>query len=157
MTPAVNIAKRAGIAYQLHDYEHSPDSVSYGLEAAQKLGQDPNQVFKTLVIQWEDNKLAVGIVPVCTTLNLKQIAKALGAKKAVMANRFDVEKSTGYVMGGVSPLGQKKTLPTVIDESAMTFTTIYVSAGKRGLEIELSPQDLTRLTDAIVAPIGKVG
>ena len=157
MTPAINIAKRAEIVYQLHDYEHSPDSVSYGLEAAEKLGQDPNQVFKTLVIQWEGGKLAVGIVPVCTTLNLKQMAKALGAKKAAMANRFDVEKSTGYVMGGVSPLGQKKTLPTVIDESALTFTTIYVSAGKRGLEIELSPKDLTRLTDAIVAPIGKVG
>ena len=156
MTPAINAAKREGIHYQLHEYEHKAGVDSYGLEAAEKLGQNPERVFKTLVVQLDTDKLAVGIVPVCRTLNLKQIAKKLGAKKAEMANRVAVERSTGYIMGGVSPLAQKKSLPTVIDQSATQFETIYVSAGRRGLEIELSPEDLMQLTRGVFAPISNI-
>ncbi|NDL70806.1 Cys-tRNA(Pro) deacylase [Vreelandella alkaliphila] len=145
MTPAINSAKHAGIAFQLHEYHHDAAAQSYGIEAAEKLGIAAEQVFKTLVVKLDGRQLAVGIVPVNSQLGLKQLARAAGAKKATMALPEEVERSTGYVLGGVSPLGQKKRLPTFIDDSARTFSTLYVSAGRRGLEIELAPSDLAAL------------
>jgi Cys-tRNA(Pro)/Cys-tRNA(Cys) deacylase len=148
MTPAIELAKQRGIAHQVHQYQHDPAAASYGLEAAEKLGLLPQQVFKTLVLSLDSKQLAVAILPVDQLLSMKQLAKALGAKKADMANAADVMRSTGYVLGGVSPLGQKKLLPSVIDSSAQQFATIYVSAGRRGLEIELSAADLRQLLNA---------
>ena len=148
MTPAIELAKQRGIAHQVHQYQHDPAAASYGLEAAEKLGLLPQQVFKTLVLSLDNKQLAVAVLPVDQLLSMKQLAKALGAKKADMANAADVMRSTGYVLGGVSPLGQKKLLPTVIDSSAQQFATIYVSAGRRGLEIELSAADLRQLLNA---------
>jgi len=153
MTPAINIAKKAKVSHTIHEYTHDPSSESYGTEAAEKLGLAAEQVFKTLVVSLDGKMLAVGIVPVAGKLNLKQIAKAAGAKKAAMADPAEVERATGYVLGGVSPLGQKKRLATFIDDSAQAFATIHVSAGRRGLEIELAPEDLARLTGARFAPI----
>ena len=153
MTPAVDMAKKQKIAHQVHEYKHDPSSIAYGLEAAEKLGIDQNRVFKTLVVSTDRGELAVAIIPVANTLSLKAMAKTLKAKKAVMALPKDVERSTGYVLGGVSPLGQKKRLLTVIDNSAKDHKTIYVSAGKRGLEIELSTLDLAILTKATLADI----
>ncbi|MFE8070274.1 Cys-tRNA(Pro) deacylase [Marinobacteraceae bacterium S3BR75-40.1] len=153
MTPAINLVRQKKIAHQVHEYTHDANSESYGLEAAEKLGLSPEQVFKTLVVEVDKKALVVGIVPVSAQLSMKQIAKAVGAKKAVMASPAEVERSTGYVLGGVSPLGQKKRLKTVIDESAREFETIHVSAGRRGLEIELSPLDLQGLLDGMFAPI----
>ena len=153
MTPAINSAKHAGIAFQLHEYEHEAAAHSYGLEAAEKLGVAAPQVFKTLVVKLDDKHLAVGIVPVNCQLGLKQIAKAAGAKKATMAEPAEVERTTGYVLGGVSPLGQKRRLATFIDSSAESFANIYVSAGRRGLEIELSPRDLASLSQATFVPL----
>ncbi|MDP3535523.1 Cys-tRNA(Pro) deacylase [Halomonas sp. M1] len=151
MTPAINSAKRAGIVFQLHEYQHDAAAPSYGQEAAEKLGVAVEQVFKTLVVKLDGKQLAVGIVPVSCQLGLKQIAKAAGAKKAAMAEPPEVERTTGYVLGGVSPLGQKKRLPTYIDASAQGFSTLYVSAGRRGLEIELSPNDLATLSQGCFA------
>ncbi|KPQ26428.1 Cys-tRNA(Pro) deacylase [Halomonas sp. HL-93] len=153
MTPAINSAKHAGIGFQVHEYQHDTSAESYGLEAAEKLGVAAAQVFKTLVVTLDGKQLAVGIVPVTGQLNLKKIAKAAGAKKAAMADPDEVERATGYVLGGVSPLGQKKRLATFLDASAEGFATLYVSAGRRGLEIELSPQDLLSLSQAQLAPI----
>ena len=153
MTPAINAAKKAKVYFVVHEYDHDPAAASYGGEAAEKLGISEARVFKTLVVDDGANRLAVGIVPVSSMLNLKKIAKALGAKKVAMADGADVERSTGYVLGGVSPLGQKKRLKTVIDESARDFETIHVSAGRRGLEIELAPADLAKLTGAVFAEI----
>lgn len=153
MTPGIHLARKAKIAYTVHEYEHSPASESYGLEAADKMGVPAARVFKTLVVSLENREMVVGIVPVASMLNMKLIAKAAGAKKAGMASAADVERSTGYVLGGVSPLGQKKRLRTIIDSSAREFPTVYVSAGRRGLEIELSPDDLQRLTHAVFAEI----
>ena len=155
MTPAIDLAKQQGIAYTVHHYQHEPASVSYGLEAAEKLGVKPERVFKTLVLQLDGKQLAVAVLPVNQQLSMKLAAKALGAKKAEMANAADVMRSTGYVLGGVSPLGQKKPLPTLIDNSAQQFASIYISAGKRGLEIELAAEDLRRLLDAQFAAIGQ--
>ena len=148
MTPGIVAAKRSGITYAVHEYEHEASAESYGLEAAEKLGLDPAQVFKTLVVQLDGRELAVAVLPVSDMLSMKRIAKACGAKKAAMADTAAVERSTGYVLGGVSPLGQKKRLRTVIDASASEHPTIYVSAGRRGLEIELAPSDLADLLDA---------
>ncbi|TVP49570.1 MAG: Cys-tRNA(Pro) deacylase [Halomonas sp.] len=148
MTPAINSAKQAGFAFQLHEYDHDVAAPSYGLEAAEKLGIAVEQVFKTLVVKLDGKQLAVGIVPVHRQLGLKQIAKAAGAKKATMAEPTEVERTTGYVLGGVSPLGQKRRLATFIDISADTYPSIYVSAGRRGLEIELAPRDLAKLSQA---------
>ena len=145
MTPAINVLKKNKIVHQLHEYAHDSTSKSYGLEAAQKLAVPADRVFKTLVINLDGKALAVGVIPVSSKLSLKLIAKAAGAKKASMATQSDVERSTGYVLGGVSPLGQKKRLKTIIDSSAKNFSTIYVSAGRRGLEIELTPDDLKDL------------
>ena len=123
------------------------------MEAAEKMGVPPQRVFKTLVVSLDNHQQVVGIVPVSCMLSMKLIAKAAGAKKALMADKADVERSTGYVLGGVSPLGQKRRLKTIIDSSAQGFPTIYVSAGRRGLEIELSPADLKRLVDGQFAEI----
>ena len=153
MTPAIKLLQKQGIPHQVHEYRHDPASSSYGLEAAEKLGLAPEQVFKTLVAQTDQNTLVVGLVPVCAQLDLKGLAKAAGAKKATMADPADVERVTGYVMGGVSPLGQKKRLKTLIDSSAQDFATCFVSAGRRGLEIELSPGDLCDLVGGQFAAI----
>ncbi len=150
MTPAIKLAKKSGIEFKLHEYLHDPTSQSYGEEAAKLLGLNPAQVFKTLLVSLnsQPNNLAVAVIPVSHQLSLKAIAKSLNAKKAEMADPKLAEKTTGYIVGGISPLGQKKRLPTVIDQSAEGFSSINVSAGKRGLEIELSPQDLVQLTHA---------
>ena len=153
MTPGINVAKKAKIAYTIHQYSHDPASESYGLEAAEKMGVPAERVFKTLVVSLDNKDLAVAVVPVSSMLSMKLIAKAAGSKKAGMASASDVERSTGYVLGGVSPLGQKKRLKTVIDASAGSFPTIFVSAGRRGLEIELSPNDLRSLTNGSFAAI----
>ena len=142
MTPAVDLLRARGIAHTLHEYVHDPAAASFGLEAAEKLGVDPGRVFKTLVVRLDDRPFAVGVVPVSGHLNLKRMAKACAARKAAMAGADDVRRATGYVPGGVSPLGQKKRLLTVIDSSAKDFPTIFVSAGRRGLDIELKPADL---------------
>jgi Cys-tRNA(Pro)/Cys-tRNA(Cys) deacylase len=155
MTPAVALAKKSGIEFKTHQYEHDPNHPSYGEEAAEKLGIDPARVFKTLVISLDGKRLAVTVVPVVKKLDLKSAAKALGAKKAGMAEATEAERATGYVMGGVSPLGQKRRLATSIDESARNFETIFVSAGRRGLEIELSADDLSRLLKANFAPLAR--
>ena len=148
MTPAIKLAKKRSLDYRLHEYTHDTNATSYGLEAAEKLGVAAEQVFKTLVVQTEMTTLAVAIVPVDSTVNFKKMAKAIGCKKVQMADPKQVERSTGYVLGGVSPLGQKKRLLTIIDSSAQQQPTIYVSAGRRGLEIELSAQQLAETLDA---------
>ena len=150
MTPAVVAAERAGIPFTLHEYEHEAGA-AYGLEAAAKTGVDAARVFKTLVVS-QDGALSVAIVPVAAQLDLR----ALG-KRAALADRAAAERATGYVLGGISPLGQRKRLPTLLDESALAFETIFVSAGRRGLEIELAPDDLVRLTDARVAAVASGG
>jgi Cys-tRNA(Pro)/Cys-tRNA(Cys) deacylase len=149
MTPAIRAANKAKINFMVHKYAHDPASESYGKEAANKLGVAENRVFKTLVVSLDNKKFAVCIIPVSTILSMKRIAKAAGAKKATMAAQAEVERLTGYVIGGVSPLGQKQRLQTFIDSSAQGYSTIYVSAGRRGLEIELNPQDLSILTSAL--------
>ncbi len=153
MTPAINAAKKNNVIYHVHEYVHDGTSESYGDEAAHKLGMPAERVFKTLVVSIDNKALVVAIIPVSAMLSMKLIAKVFGAKKATMALKTDVERSTGYVLGGVSPLGQKKRLSTFIDASAMQFTSIFVSAGKRGLEIELSPQDLQKITQAKLADL----
>jgi Cys-tRNA(Pro)/Cys-tRNA(Cys) deacylase len=153
MTPAINIAKKNKISYKIREYEHDPASESYGLEAAEKLGLSEERVFKTLVVNIDNKELAVAVVSVSSMLSLKLMAKAAGAKKAEMANKADVQRSTGYVLGGVSPLGQKKKLKTFIDGSAQAFETILVSAGRRGLEVELSPVDLKILVNGAFSNI----
>ncbi len=153
MTPAINIAKKKKVQHTVHTYQHDPDHQSYGLEAAEKLSVDPARVFKTLVTQLNAGELVVAIVPVDRMLDLKLLAKAAGAKKAAMAEKSAVERTTGYVLGGVSPLGQKKQLRTFLNDSASDWPTIYVSAGRRGMEIELSPADLLRLTRGSAAPL----
>ena len=155
MTPAINAAKKAGILHHIHEYTHDPAAESYGLEAAEKLGVSADRVFKTLIAELDDGRLAVGIVPVATSLNLKSLAAAAGAKRAEMADMGKAERTTGYVAGGISPIGQKKRLPTVLDESASLHATIYVSAGRRGLEIEIAPEDLLRLTGGQFGAIGR--
>jgi len=153
MTPGINVAKKNNIVHVVHEYSHDSSSESYGSEAVDKLGVPEIRVFKTLVVSLDNKELAVGVVPVSSMLSMKLIAKAVGAKKAAMATKTDVERSTGYVIGGVSPLGQKKRLKTIIDSSANNFSTVYVSAGRRGLEIELSPEDLRKLVNGAFAEI----
>jgi Cys-tRNA(Pro)/Cys-tRNA(Cys) deacylase len=155
MTPAIALAKRAGIAFTIHQYTHDPQHPSYGEEAAEKLGVEPDRVFKTLVITLDGRKLAVAVLPVAAKLDLKAAAKALGGKRAAMAEAKEVERATGYVLGGVSPLGQKRCLPTLIDDAARTLGSLFVSAGRRGLEIELGTEDLRRLLDARYALLAK--
>jgi Cys-tRNA(Pro)/Cys-tRNA(Cys) deacylase len=155
MTPAINLLKKAQISHKVHQYEHDSTAESYGLEAAEKLSVDPTRVFKTLMLKLDDNSLCVAILPVSSMLSMKRLAKALDAKKAVMADKMEVERVSGYVLGGVSPLGQKRRLKTVLDSSAENFQSIFVSAGKRGLEIEISPQQLIRLLSIIPAQISQ--
>ncbi len=153
MTPGIDAAKKAKVDHRIHEYAHDPASASYGLEAADKLGVEPARVFKTLVVALDGNELAVAVVPVSASLSMKRIARAAGRKKAGMAEKNTVERATGYVLGGVSPLGQKKRLKTFIDVSARRFDTLFVSAGRRGLEIELAPDDLAALTGASFVPL----
>ena len=155
VTPAVESLKNKGTSFKLHEYRHDPSASSYGEEAAEKLGVEFTRVFKTLVVSGEDRSLYVAVIPISGQLNLKAMAKAVGVKKLAMADKKLVEKTTGYVLGGVSPLGQKKPLITVVDETAQDFETIYVSAGKRGLEIEIACADLIYLTNARTKLIGK--
>lgn len=153
MTPAIKALQKAKVSFKTHEYTHDPAAESYGLEAAEKMGVDAKRVFKTLVVMLDAKDYAVGVIPVSDMLSMKQIAKAAGAKKAAMADKTDVERITGYVLGGVSPLGQKKRLKTFIDESAQAHPSMFVSAGRRGMEIELSPQDLKSQTGALFAPL----
>jgi Cys-tRNA(Pro)/Cys-tRNA(Cys) deacylase len=146
MTPAIKLLEKAKVIFNVHEYEHDPAAESYGLEASEKLGIDDVRVFKTLVVMLDAKEYAVAVIPVAHMLSMKHIAKAAGAKKAAMADRIAVERVTGYVLGGVSPVGQKKLLKTFIDESAQQHSTIYVSAGRRGLEIELAASDLKTQT-----------
>lgn len=153
-TPATLALTRAGVAYRLEGYAHDPRAASYGLEAAEALGIDPAQVFKTLVAS-VDGRLAVAIVPVEALLDLKALARALGASRAAMADVADAERATGYVAGGISPFGQKRPHPTVLDESALTHATVFVSAGKRGLDVAVAPADLVSVTGATTAAISR--
>ena len=146
--------ERAGIPFTVHEYPHDPRHESYGREASQALGVAADRVFKTLIAE-VDGALVVGVVPVEGQLDLKALAAACGGKKAAMAPVPTAERATGYVAGGISPVGQRKKLPVVIDESALRFPTVFCSAGRRGLEIELAPADLVRAADAKVASIGR--
>lgn len=148
--------ERAGVTFEVRAYEHDPGAESYGLEAAASLGVDPARVFKTLLVE-ADGALAVGIVPVDTLLDLKAVAAVLGVKKAVMAQPADAERVTGYVVGGISPLGQRRRLPTVLDSSALEHPTVLVSGGRRGLDLELSPRDLLTLVEGTAAPVARRG
>lgn len=151
-TPATVALTRAGIAFTEHPYRHDPAAASYGLEAADALALDPEQVLKTLVTS-VDGRLVVGIVPVTGPLDLKAVATAVGGKRAALADPSEAERATGYVVGGISPVGQRRTHPTVLDETALTFDIVYVSGGRRGLDIGLAPGDLVRVTNATVARI----
>ena len=154
-TPAVAALEAAGVAHTVHAYEHDPPSgLGYGLEDAHAIGVDPARVFKTLLAV-ADGALVVGVVPVSGQLNLKALAHAVGAKKAVMAAPAAAERATGYVVGGISPLGQRQRLRTVVDDSALEHETVLVSGGRRGLDLSLAPGDLVALTGAVVAPIGQ--
>ncbi len=151
-TPATTALTAAGVAFTVHEYDHDPRAESYGTEAAEAMGIDPERVFKTLFAD-VDGALVVGVVPVVGQLDLKALARAVQGRKAVMADPRAAERATGYVVGGISPLGQRKAHPTVVDDSALAHPTVFVSAGRRGMEVELSPAELVRLTAARVAAI----
>ena len=153
-TPAIAVLVKAGVDHRTHQYDHDPASASYGREAAEALGVEPERVFKTLVAAVA-GRLVVGVVPVAATLDLKALAAALGAKRAEMADPAEAERSSGYVLGAISPLGQKRRLTTVIDQSVEKWETMYCSGGHRGFEIEVAPADLVRLTGARLAPIAR--
>ena len=156
MTPAIKAAEKAKIPFRVHEYDHDPNADSYGLEAAEALGIEPARVFKTLLVELAGSgDLAVGIVPVDLQLDLKAIASAAGVKKCRMADPAMAERVTGYIVGGISPLGQKKRLRTFIDVSAQAQPSIYVSAGRRGLEVELAAEVLAEHTAGSFAPIGR--
>lgn len=154
MTPAVVAARKAGIEIRLHEYEHDANAPSYGLEAAEKLGRDPAQVFKTLMVD-VDGRLVVALVPTSHSLDLKALAAAVGGKRAQMAAAAVAERASGYVIGGISPLGQRRRLPTVVDDSARRWRNVYVSGGRRGLQLELAVADLVRLCAADLAAIAR--
>jgi Cys-tRNA(Pro)/Cys-tRNA(Cys) deacylase len=154
-TPATVALTRAKVEFTLHPYAHDSGAQAYGEEAADALGVPYERIFKTLVAETEAG-LAVAVVPVAGKLDLKAFAAALGGKRAAMADAAKVERVTGYVVGGISPLGQRKRLPTVVDESALGFATVYFSAGRRGLQIETAPENLVELTQAATAPIAKL-
>ncbi|WP_282946274.1 Cys-tRNA(Pro) deacylase [Cellulomonas endometrii] len=154
-TPALAALAAAGVPHTAHPYEHDPRStVGYGLEAAEVLGVEPERVFKTLMAS-VDGELTVAVVPVTGKLDLKALAQAAGGKKAVMADPAAAERATGYVVGGISPLGQRTPHPTVVDETVLLFDTVLVSGGRRGLDVELAPDDLVRLTSATVAAVAR--
>jgi Cys-tRNA(Pro)/Cys-tRNA(Cys) deacylase len=152
VTPAVRALEAAGVPFTVHEFEHQPGGRDYGRVAAEALGLDPDQVFKTLVVLADDTP-AVAIVPVSCQLSLKATAVALGAKRAELCEPARAERSTGYVVGGISPFGQRKSLATVIDETCELYDTIYVSGGRRGLDLGVAPADLVEVLDAVVAPI----
>ena len=153
-TAATELLTRQRIAYTVHSYEHDPRHGSYGAEASAAMGVEPGRVFKTLIAD-VDGGLTVGVVPVAAQLDLKALAAAVGGKKGTMADVAAAERATGYVAGGISPLGQRRRLPVVIDSSALEYPTVFCSAGRRGLEIELAPGDLVRAANATVAPISR--
>ncbi|MFS2158020.1 Cys-tRNA(Pro) deacylase [Pseudomonas sp. Pseusp122] len=155
MTPALDLLKKVRAEHRIHSYEHDPKAASYGLEAAEKLGLEPARVFKTLLACTEKGELLVAVVPVAGSLDLKALAQAAKAKKVEMADPVAAQRSTGYLLGGISPLGQKKRLRTFIDESAQSFATIHVSAGRRGLEVELAAAVLAEHTQGVFAPVGR--
>lgn len=151
-TPAIEALIAAGVAFTLHPYAHADSATHFGVEAADALGVDPRRIFKTLVTD-AGGALVVAVVPVAAQLNLKALAAQVGAKKAALADPAVAARSSGYVVGGISPLGQRTRLPTVVDSAAYDFPTIFVSAGRRGLQVELAAADLVRVTAAQVAPI----
>lgn len=153
-TPALATVQRAGVAHHVHRYVHDPRTTSYGLEAADALGVEPDRILKTLLVD-VDGELCVGVVPVTTQLDLKALAAALGGKRATMADPARAQRATGYVVGGISPLGQRRAHRTAVDETAELWDTVHVSGGRRGLEIELAPADLVRLTAAVLGPIAR--
>jgi Cys-tRNA(Pro)/Cys-tRNA(Cys) deacylase len=153
-TPATTALSTASVPFTVHDYDHDPRSESYGKEAAAALGISADRVFKTLLAD-VDGALTVAVVPVSGQLDLKALARATGGRRASMADPTAAERSTGYVVGGISPLGQRRRHPTVVDVTALDHPTVFVSAGRRGLEVELAPADLVRLTAAVAAPIGR--
>ncbi len=154
LTPAVLALKKAGVAFTLHDYAHDHRAESFGLEAATELGLDPDRVYKTLMCN-VDGRLVVAVVPVSGWLDLKALARALGASKAAMADVKDAERATGYVAGGISPFGQKRAHQTVVDETVELWPTVYVSGGRRGLDVEIAPVDLVEVTGAIIGDISR--
>jgi Cys-tRNA(Pro)/Cys-tRNA(Cys) deacylase len=151
-TPALRALLQAGVPFTEHPYDHDPSHPSFGLEAAQALGVDPGTVFKTLLAD-VDGRLVVAVLPVTASLSLKALAAAVGGKRARLADPSVAERTTGYVVGGISPLGQRTVLPTVVDDSAEELATMYVSGGRRGLDVGLAPADLVRLTSAVTAPV----
>jgi len=153
-TPATVALEKAGVTFTVHAYDHDPRSASYGLEAADALGLDPDAVFKTLLAE-VDGELVVAVVPVSGQLDLKALASAVGGKRAAMADPAVAERTTGYVVGGISPIGQRRRLRTVVDESASARPAVYVSGGRRGVDLGLDPADLVRVLDAQVARIGR--
>ena len=155
MTPAIDLLKKHKAAHRVHSYSHDPKAASYGLEAAEKLDLEPLRVFKTLLAASGKGELLVAVVPVAGSLDLKALAQAAGVKKADMADPAAAQRATGYLLGGISPLGQKKRLRTYIDASAQQYPTIFVSAGRRGLEVELAAEVLAQLTQAGFAVIGR--
>ncbi|HLA32832.1 MAG TPA: Cys-tRNA(Pro) deacylase [Pseudomonas sp.] len=155
MTPAIDLLKKAQAVHQVHSYSHDPKAASYGLEAAEKLKLQPELVFKTLLAASEKGELLVAVVPVAGSLDLKALAQVACVKKADMADPTAAQRATGYLLGGISPLGQKKRLRTFIDESAKRYSTIYVSAGRRGLEVELAAETLAQLTQGSFVSIGR--
>lgn len=152
MTPAVRALDAAGISYTIHEYDRGDDVHDFGREAAQALGLSVDEVFKTLVVD-ADGELVVAVVPVGCQLSMKRIAAAVGAKRALMCEPSRAERSSGYVVGGISPVGQRRALRTVVDETVELFDTVYVSGGRRGMDIGLAPADLLAVLDAVVAPI----